>query len=33
LGTWKSKLYLISAGLVEILSILAISNTVFDLQY
>jgi hypothetical protein len=33
LGTWIPNLYLIPAGLVETLSILAISTAVFDLQY
>jgi hypothetical protein len=33
LGTWMPNLYLIPAGLVETLSILAISTAVFDLQY
>jgi hypothetical protein len=33
LGTWMPNLYLIPAGLVETLSILAISTAVFDLLY
>jgi hypothetical protein len=33
LGTWMPNLYLIPAGLVETLSILAISTALFNLQY